>query len=255
MLDAWRVEMPGFNDAPPEAAANILDRQARNISDADGLPVAAHPNFNWSYTHSDLLRTDSRMVRHFELRNAEHGMNDLGGGGRPSTEEMWDAVLSTGRVLYVLATDDSHHFDDFGTQDFFADGKRHVQAKALPGRTSIYVRAPELTTKAILSAIDRGDFYSVAHFTNLPIEFVSYNVDENGIQLKLPEVSKDKGNTRPGENTTRYRTYFIGKDGRVLKLDESYSPSYRFRGDELYVRVRVEDSDGGVAWTQPVFPR
>jgi hypothetical protein len=40
-----------------------------------------------------------------------------------------------------------------------------------------------------------------------------------------------------------------------LKVDESRSPSYRFKGNELYVRARVQDSDGGVAWTQPVFVR
>ena len=56
-------------------------------------------------------------------------------------------------------------------------------------------------------------------------------------------------------NITAFRTYFIGKDGKVLKVDEAYNPSYKFKGNELYVRVRVEDSDGGVAWMQPVFLR
>ena len=246
MLDAWRKQSTRH-------AVGSLNRQARSINEAGGLAVAAHPNFAWSWNDKHLLKTDPATVRHFELRNAEHGMNDLGGGGRPSTEEMWDNVLSTGRPLYALATDDSHHFDDFGTDDFFAGGIPYVQAKALPGRTSIFVRARELTPEAILSAISSGDMYAAYHPTNLPIEFDSYTADQNGIRLKLPAVANDKGNTQPGVNLTRYRTHFIGRGGRVLKVDESRRPSYRFTGTERYVRVRVQDSDGGLAWTQPVF--
>ena len=50
-----------------------------------------------------------------------------------------------------------------------------------------------------------------------------------------------------------YYSTIIKKDGKVLKVDESLTPAYEFKGDELYVRARVECSDGAVAWTQPVF--
>jgi len=54
-------------------------------------------------------------------------------------------------------------------------------------------------------------------------------------------------------NPQLYRTEFIGKDGNLLKKDESLSPAYEFTGTELYVRTRITNSDGQVAWTQPVF--
>ncbi len=240
---------------PHESAAETYTRQGRLIRDAGGVPAIAHPNLNWSCTVEDILKTDPKVIKHFEVYTAEPGMNDMGGGGRPSTEEMWDQVLSTGRVLYGLAADDAHHFPDFGQKTFFAGAKPFTIYPALPGRTSVYVRAKELKAEAIIDAIDRGDFYSVRHDLTMPIEFKSYEVDKNGIRLELPAPDKDIGWALPGKNPTRYHTYFIGKGGKVLKLDESLSPSYKFSGDELYVRARVEGSDGAVAWTQPVFVR
>jgi hypothetical protein len=254
---AWKPVKADFRKT--RNPAKVLDTEARLIRAAGGIPYASHPNFGWAWGAEDLLKTDPKLVRHFELRNGEHGMNDLGGGGKPSTEEIWDTVLSTGRQLYGHAVDDCHHLYDLGQQHFFhatsvenSPGHR-IQAKALPGRTSIFVRVKELTVEAIMKAIESGDFYSALHLVNLPIQILAYDVDKNGIQLALPKRNLDKGNHGPGVNITVFRTYFIGKDGKVLKIDESFTPSYKFTGDELYVRVRVEDSDGGMAWMQPVF--
>jgi hypothetical protein len=37
----------------------------------------------------------------------------------------------------------------------------------------------------------------------------------------------------------------------VLQTVDSSCAFYAFEGDETYVRVRIEDSNGAVAWTQP----
>jgi hypothetical protein len=147
----------------------------------------------------------------------------------PSTEEMWDAVLSTGRVLYGMATDDSHHFKP-----------ECAPQVVCPGRAWIMVRASELTREALLEAMARGDFYATTG-----VELKSYQADASGIRIELPEGDR--------RNPTRYRAYFIGKDGAVLKQDDSLAPSYTFTGSGMYVRVRIEASNGTVAWTQPVF--
>ncbi len=155
--------------------------------------------------------------------------------------------------MYGLAADDSHHFDDFGPQRFFAEAKPHTRHPALPGRTSIYVRANRLSVNDIVSAIDNGEFYFVSHPLTQPIELKRLDAGKSGIRLELPDESKDLGWSRPHKNPTLYRTYFIGKSGETLRQDESLTPSYAFQGDELYVRVRVQGSDGAVLWTQPVF--
>lgn len=207
--------------------AEVLARNAAAIRKAGGVAQVNHPNYLWALTAEQLAGGGS--AQHFELWNGHPGVHNLGGGGRPSTEEIWDAVLSTGRVLYGMATDDSHHFKP-----------ECAPQVVCPGRAWIVVRASELTREALLTALERGDFYA-----STGAELKSYAVDASGIRIELPEGDR--------RNPTRYRTYFIGKDGAVLKQDDSLTPAYTFTGGELYVRARIEASNGAVAWTQPVF--
>lgn len=204
-----------------------LQTDARAIRAAGGVPHINHPNWVWSLTAQDLIAATE--AKHFELMNGHSGVNNFGGGGTPSTEEMWDQVLSTGRVLYGLGTDDAHHF-----KGEFRDDRQN------PGRAWIMVRATELTRESLLAALDRGDFYASTGVT-----LKSYEASEREIRIELPEDI--------GRNPLRYRTYFIGKDGAVLQRDDSLKPTYAFKGDELYVRARIEASNGARAWTQPVF--
>ena len=51
---------------------------------------------------------------------------------------------------------------------------------------------------------------------------------------------------------SKYRVQFIGKGGRLLKEVGEPSATYDIRGDEGYVRARVRESNGRMAWCQPV---
>jgi hypothetical protein len=52
---------------------------------------------------------------------------------------------------------------------------------------------------------------------------------------------------------------FIGKGenrhkcGHLLKEDVDNSATYQIKGDEGYARAKVIDSNGKVAWTQPIM--
>ncbi|MEK6282605.1 MAG: hypothetical protein AABN95_19770 [Acidobacteriota bacterium] len=52
---------------------------------------------------------------------------------------------------------------------------------------------------------------------------------------------------------SKYRVQFIGDGGRLLKEAITNPADYQFRGDETYVRAKVLESNGKVAWTQPVW--
>ena len=52
---------------------------------------------------------------------------------------------------------------------------------------------------------------------------------------------------------SKYRIQFIGKGGRVLLESPETKAEYVFKGDEGYVRARVLESNGRVAWVQPVM--
>lgn len=207
--------------------AEILNKDAQVIRAADGLPHINHPNYGWALTAEQIAAATE--ASHFEVWNGHPLVSNHGGGGKPSVEEIWDRVLSTGRVLYGLATDDAHHFQGEFSRE-----------RVNPGRGWIMVRAGELTAEALLAAIARGDFYS-----STGVELKGYEVTEREIRIELPEEA--------GSTATRYTTFFIGKDGAILKRDETMKPAYPFMGDELYIRARIEASNGALAWTQPVF--
>jgi hypothetical protein len=100
----------------------------------------------------------------------------------------------------------------------------------------VYVRAPSLEPRMISEALDRGDFYA-----STGVELTDYTSDATRISLKIRATSWSK-----------YRVQFIGGAGRVLSEVADSTASYTFKGDEGYVRAKVLESNGLVAWTQPV---
>ena len=71
------------------------------------------------------------------------------GSGNPGLEQMWDDILTHGKLIYGIAVDDAHHFKGEFSRD-----------RANPGRGWIVVRAAELSPLAILEAMESGDFYA-----------------------------------------------------------------------------------------------
>ena len=221
-LGLTKVVMP--NRATGSAVAN-LQKNVDAVRQAGAVPQINHPNFYWAITSNDLIQVKNATI--FEVYNGHPRVNLLGGGDRPSVDEMWDIVLTAGRVYYGVAVDDAHHFKRLAGEPLTAG----------PGRGWIYVRAPALTQAAILAAIDRGDFYA-----STGVELTDYTVDSKGIAIAVKQV-----------RDFRYRIQFIGAGGRTLSESNTNPAVYKFRGNEKYVRAKVIESNGAMAWTQPVF--
>ncbi|MBT5467221.1 MAG: hypothetical protein HOK42_12410, partial [Candidatus Marinimicrobia bacterium] len=94
-----------------------------------------------------------------------------------------------------------------------------------------------LETGAIAEALERGDFYSS---TGLRFERLE-------ISPKLVLIESEL------KGQTRHRVSFIGRGGKTLYQTDKNPAVYEIKGNELYVRAKVVDSNGQVAWTQPVF--
>lgn len=210
----------------PAGGSSVGDTIARNVAaiKATGaLPALNHPNFRWAVTAEDILRAPD--LTHLEIYNGHPRVHNRGGGGTQSLDEIWDALLTAGRRVYGIAVDDAHHFKRFG------------RTFSNPGRGWIAVRAAALDTPSIMAALRRGDFYA------------STGVELNGLDVTSGEIRLD---IKPVSDT-RFTTLFIGAGGEVLERSTQIAPVYRFRGNERYVRARVEASNGDIAWTQPVF--
>jgi len=204
-----------------------------------------HPNFQWGVTADDIAYALGE--RFFEVYNGHRGVNNYGDKDRPGCEKIWDYVLAlrlgklNGPPVFAFAVDDAHHH-------------HKEQMVANPGRGWIMVRCATLGVDAIIEALKKGDFYATS-----------------GVVLEEIEATKESLLIRiaaePGiEYTTRFiGTKLGGAPGVVLQETKGPSASYRFTGDELYVRATVvsskphpngyEKTDLQTAWVQPVVLR
>jgi hypothetical protein len=204
---------------------DLLQSSIDAVREQAAVPLINHPNFLWAFTAAEMKPLTG--VALLEIASGHPIVNHAGDGRVPSTEQMWDELLTGGMRIFAAAVDDSHHFrEEFGA------------ARANPGRAWVVVRAQALTRDAIVAALDAGDFYA-----------------SNGPELR--DV-RHEGSTlvveiAPSTGRRRYRVVFVGQNGRVLATSYDNPARYTLRGSESYVRARVEDSNGLRAWTQPLF--
>jgi hypothetical protein len=216
------------------ANQSIASTYARNIAEIrkqNGVAQVNHPNFRWSVKFEEMTGLpDSTLL---EIWNGHSDVNNLGGTDStgntyPSHEAVWDSLLTRGKTIWAVADDDSHHFkpEDADSPDL-----------TRPGRGWVMVRADTLTQAAIVNALRRGDFYATTG-----IALKSYSASRSAIELEIAP-----------RGDTRYRIEFIGKGGRLLASASGLRGRYAPKGDEGYVRVRINDSNGRRLWTQPVM--
>ncbi len=229
-IESKAVHINGLNPEHyllPEEGATVVDTIQKNVDairDARGVPHINHPNYRWAITADDLKQITNCKL--FELFSGHPRINNYGGGGMPGVEDIWDNVLSSGKIFYGLAVDDAHAFKQPWNRD-----------TARPGRGWIMVKAERLTADAILEAMENGDFYS-----STGVEIEKLEVDDSSLNITIEETG-----------TTKFRTQFIGKNGKVFKEDTVNPATYHFAGNEMYIRAKVLDSNGQIAWTQPVL--
>jgi hypothetical protein len=189
-----------------------------------GVPLINHPNFLWAFTSAEMKPLKGAAL--LEIASGHPLVNHAGDGRVPSTEEMWDDLLSGGMRIFGAAVDDAHNFRE-----------EFTIARANPGRAWVSVRAQALNREAILSALGRGDFYA-----STGVVLGDVHAAGGALTVTIEPLP-----------AKRYRTVFIGRSGRVLHTSYDNPAVYAMAADVGYVRARVEDSGGLRAWTQPMF--
>lgn len=262
----------------PQGGDSVLEVMQRNVDAVleqrrrTGQPMFAHlnhPNFGWGVTAEDLARV--RGEKFFEVYNGHPSVHTRGDSIHIGTERIWDVALSMRlasdhpEILYGVGTDDSHHYHGFGPD------------KSNAGRGWVVVRSTTLTPEAIIAAMEAGDFYASSGVTlrevkpaqdslaieiepEAGVEYVTLFIGTRRGFDQMPPLSAESG----GELSPLDRRY-SPRMGEVFAEVKGTAPSYRFKGDELYVRATVVSTKAKAnasmpaefesAWVQPVVLR
>lgn len=260
----------------PAGGASVLQVLQRNVDSVwahrqrVGQPVLvhiAHPNFGWALRAEDLMAV--KGARFFEVYNGHPAVRNAGDAVHPSTERLWDIALTfrlaTLRLgpLFGLASDDAHQYTRFSPTN------------ANPGRGWIEVWAPRLAPGPLLQAMEAGDFYAttgvrlrqVVRSTN---ELTVLIEAEPGVSYLTQFVGTRRGfdpSSQPPLTSAVHRRpasrRYSPDIGTVLAEVRGPVATYRFQGNELYVRAKVISSkpklngvlegETEVAWVQPVW--
>ncbi len=230
------------------------------------FPHVNHPNFGWAVKVEDLIAL--RGEKFFEVYNGHPLVHNEGDELRPSTERMWDILLaerlSDGEaVMYGIAVDDAHNYRALDSQH------------SNPFRGWVRVRARELSAEALVEAMERGDFYgsSGVELEDVLVDGEGLSIRirvEEGVQYRTLFTGTRKGYDRSteevttGENDAAVLRRYSGDIGEILAEVEGPNPTYRFHGDEMYVRAKVistklktnpyREGEYEAAWVQPVVP-
>ncbi|MFQ5416898.1 MAG: histidinol-phosphatase [Myxococcota bacterium] len=241
--------LPRGGDTVREVLQNNIDAvlEQRSRTGRPMFPHVPHPNYGWIVSADDLIALEGDRI--FEVYNGHPLANNGGDETRPSTERIWDRVLTerltSGREpMFAIAVDDAHHYQSYGMRE------------ANPGRGWVMVRARQLTPEAIIAALESGDFYATTG-----VELDDLSRDGDRVELRIRS-----------EAGVRYETEFVGTRrgaradavGEVFAKSSGASARYDLRGDELYVRAKVVSSrmkanpnqagEHEVLWTQPFLP-
>ncbi len=230
------------------------------------FPHVNHPNYGWAVTAEDLMALEGE--RFFEVYNGHPLVHNAGDSLRPSTDRLWDIVLTYRltnglEVVYGIATDDAHNY-------LQVDATR-----ANPARGWVMVRAPALSAEAIVAAMEAGEFYAstgvvLADIASSPERLALRIQGEPGVEYVTEFIGTREGFDRgvgdvPDLNGLPVTRRYSADIGAVLAEVPGLNPQYELSGDELYVRARVRASrpprnpvhaaERETAWVQPVVLR
>jgi len=215
---------------PGKSAAESRVREDRSerirwaveqVREQGGVATVNHPNYLWTLTADDLEQAGDFGL--LEVANGHPGVANEGDDTHPSAEWIWDRLLSSGRQVWGVASDDAHHFQVWG------------ERWANPGRGWLQVEAASPRIHDCLEALRGGRFYASSG-----LELADYRLDGGAVAVELAGG--------------KARIELVGSGGRTLDTTDGQRASFGLHGvASPYVRLRASDAAGNRLWTQPIF--
>jgi hypothetical protein len=195
-----------------------------------GLAQLNHPNFQYGADGPIIAALAREGLTLLEVGNMSWDSNDNPkDAGRPNTEALWDAALTSGATVWGTATDDAHNYYDAGAAA--ARGEQVFTGD----RGFVMVRARK-DPAAIRAALARGDFYASSGV-------LLSRVDVAGTDLVIEVDPRSPGS---------HHFDFVGRGGKILARADGRRATFPLASvGDGYVRVDVSDAKGRRAWVQP----
>lgn len=205
-----------------EQPAQFTAREAVALIREDGgLPFMAHPG-TFDQTAQTLLSLPGLCGLEVFNRSVHHKM------GKGVASELWSQVLGHGQHLWGLADSDNHFPPAFET-----------------GHSTQYnvVEVSRRDPAAVLEALRHGWYYA-----STGPEITSYHLDADGVL----HVTCSPATTITVLADRNKGTVYRAAPGKVLTSIRHQLTGRR--GPVLFARVEVADGQGGMAWTNPLYP-
>jgi len=231
-----------------EEKSAIIQNHVNETVKAGGQAILNHPNFHYAVSVKDILPVKNLYL--FELFNGHPAVHNFGDPEHPSTEFMWDQLLTQGMQIYGVSSDDAHYF------------KEIAHNRSNPGRGWVMVKASKLDSDEILKAMLDGEFYS-----SNGVFLKTYDRNHKTYTIEIDDIKTQQilssavinGNKSAGVESG-YTIEFIGQNGNLLKKVKGLSGTYKTNKSNLYVRAKVtftrkrnNNYEEFYAWGQPVF--
>ncbi len=206
------------------------------IKQKGGYVVINHPKLYSAFSIEDLMK-----LWNYDAIEVLSPFGDI--------IEFWDTLLSNGKRVHCMASDDLHYLPESYTknlnQSFF---KNLIQNLFLQrGREGeallryVVLSAQNTDSESILNALKSGDFYCVKKF---------YRTSPDP---KVPKIFFQNNKIVVRSEEKFFRLEFIGKNGTVLKsILDSQTAEYELKPDDIYGRVTIY-SLSGVILSNPMF--
>ena len=238
-----------------DTKAMVIQEHIHHTHQAGGIPILNHPHGGSAITSQDILPVENFQM--MEVYNANTKRNNLFKRrylNLPLTAEpLWDELLTAGKRVYGVGSDDAHTFLTIGP-DETNDGLGWVM-----------VNADTLDPAAITEAMHRGEFYASNGVSLSRCDrgtgAYTVEIDEAETQQMIASLPDWAGLRCDDRDGLGYRIEFVGPHGRILNVVKGNQASFSLSGPESYVRARavwVRKRDDGdleafYAWGQPAF--
>ncbi len=204
------------------------------VSEKNGFPIINHPTWGGDLKPADFAKI--KGFQHFELFNGAQDTDTYGiyGTGLPSTEKLWDDILTAGTKWYGVGADDFHRI-----------GPNKASASS-PFTGWTMLKTSTLSVDSVLAAYKIGRFYAsngvqlVDLTTDLGLYKISIDTQLTNFELTNRDTAGWANPAKPvKEGTPGYRIDFIGSNGTILKTVNGLSGEYQATKNDAYVRGRV----------------